>query len=114
MPKIKVESLREGMQVTEEVKNMDNMLLIPTGCVITERHVNLLNAWGIAEVQVKSLGEADEPADPLQRLPAEVVAKLTEETKQIFWEAADKNPIQAETFNLALRRKARMKRGTQG
>jgi hypothetical protein len=102
-----VESLREGMQVTEEVKNMDNMLLIPAGCIVTERHINLLNAWGIAEIRVESLGETDEASDVLQRLPANVLAKLTDELKLIFLEPVDKHPIQAEVFNLVLRRKAR-------
>ncbi|HYG35639.1 MAG TPA: hypothetical protein VEC99_12685 [Clostridia bacterium] len=110
MPKVKIESLREGMVVAADVKNMDNMLLLPSGCVITEKHIHILSAWGITEVQVQDCGDTEAAEDILKRLPPEVLNKLTNELQRIFWEPIDKNPIQAETFNLALRRKARQTR----
>jgi hypothetical protein len=106
MPKIKLESLREGMVVTTDVKNMDNMLLIPAGGVLTERHINILQAWGILEVQVEAAGEAEDSSDPVQTLTPEAREKLIQDLKSIFWEPIDKNPVQAEAFALALRRQA--------
>ena len=112
MPKIKVEQLQEGMVVTAEVKNMDNMLLLPVGCTLTEKHISKLLAWGIAEVNVEHAGAAAEPADPLAKLPPEVLARLTEQVKQQFWELDLNQSVQAAIFNLALRRRAR--KGTHG
>jgi len=99
--------VREGMVVTAEVKNMDNMLLIPTGCVLTEKHIGILNAWGIAEVQVESGGAAEESGDILQQMPAETLDQIRSELTGIFWDPIDKSTVQAETFDLVLRRKAR-------
>ena len=99
--------MREGMVVTEEVKNMDNMLLIPAGCVLTEKHINILNAWGIAEVQVEPGDAADDADDMLRQVPAEILEQTRSELAAIFWEASDKSPVQAHTFDLALRRKTR-------
>jgi hypothetical protein len=107
MPTIKLESLREGMITAAEVKNMDNMLLIPANTALTERHINVLNAWGITEIQVQACADAEEAVDILQRLPKEVLDRLTNELKAVFWSPAEKNPVELEVFMLALRRKAR-------
>ncbi|MEI6786294.1 MAG: hypothetical protein WCQ21_35895 [Verrucomicrobiota bacterium] len=107
MPKVKIASVREGMVVTADVKNMDTMLLIPAGCVLTEKHINILNAWGIAEVQVESGGTAEVSGDILEQLPAETLAQVRKDLTAIFWDPIDKGAVQAETFDLVLRRKAR-------
>jgi hypothetical protein len=111
MPKIKTESLQEGMVVTTDVKNMDNMLLIPAGCALTEKHINILNAWGIPEIQVQSSDSAEDSKDILQKLSPATLAKMTAELHAIFWEPIDKNPIQREVFDFVLRRAARHELG---
>ena len=107
MPNVKVASVREGMVVTADVKNMDNMLLIPAGCVLTEKHIDIFNAWGITEVQVESGGEAEDTGDILQQLPAEALEQLRNELAGVFWDPIDKSAIQAEMFDLVLHRKAK-------
>lgn len=114
MPKIKIESLREGMVVAADVKNMDSMLLLPAGCEISAKHVDILGAWGIAEIEVEASEDVEEPQDILQTLAPEVVEQLTKELQVIFWEPADANPVQAETFKLALRRKASQRKPAAG
>ena len=106
MPRVKIASVREGMVVTADVKNMDNMLLIPAGCALNEKHVNILNAWGIAEVQVESGGTAEVSGDILEQLPPETLEQTRRDLAGIFWDPIDKCSVQAETFDLALRRKA--------
>jgi hypothetical protein len=95
------------MVVTADVKNMDNMLLIPAGCVLTEKHIDIFNAWGITEVQVESGGNAEDSGDILQQLPPETLEQLRKELAGIFWDPVDKSPVQAEMFDLLLRRKAK-------
>ena len=111
MPKVKTESLQEGMVVTTDVKNMDNMLLIPAGCALTEKHINILNAWGIPEIQVQSSDNSEDSKDILQKLPPATLTKITRELHAVFWEPVDKNPIQREVFDLVLRRAARQALG---
>ena len=107
MPKVKTELLQPGMVVAADVKNMDNMLLMPAGCELTDKHIHILNAWGIAEIQVQACDGADESGDILQKLAPEVRQRLTAELEAIFWEPIDINPVQREIFELVLRRKAR-------
>jgi hypothetical protein len=95
------------MIVTVDVRNLDNMLLIPAGCALTGRQIDILRAWGIAEIQVEACGDSEDLADPLQQLRPETLAQLTGDLKAAFWEPADVSPVQQEVFNLVLRRRAK-------
>ena len=104
--RIKTELLVEGMVVMTDVKNMDDMLLIPAGCTLTERQIGILQAWGVEEIDVQhSQSIAD--ADPLASLPPEVIARMTEEVKSRFWQPDDSNPVFTEICKLMVRRRAR-------
>jgi hypothetical protein len=107
MPNVKVDSLQKGMVVTAEVKNIDNMLLIPASCALTEKDIQVLNAWGIAEVQVQSCDGVEDSRDILQSLSPERLQQFTDELKSIFWDPIDNHSAQQEVFGLVLRRKAR-------
>ena len=107
MPKVKLDVLQEGMVVTADVKNLDDMLLIPAGCPLTEKHIDILRAWGIPEVQVDSAGETAETVDPLQLLSPEGLASLEAEVRQRFWKFDETSPVQREMLRLVLRRQAR-------
>jgi hypothetical protein len=107
MPKLKTELLKEGMVVASDVKNMDNMLLLPAGCTLTEKHIDILQSWGVTEINIKAAEGVDEPADPLTRLTPEELQRLTEETRALFFQPDEANPLQKGLFQLILRRRAR-------
>ena len=110
MPKIKIEQVKEGMVVGSDVKNVDSMLLVPAGCTLTERQINILNAWGVTELEVL-VAEGCEAADPLANLPAEELERLTAEVKARFWKVDEKNPVFMEVFKLALQRRVQTNAG---
>lgn len=107
MPKLKIERLREGMVVAVDVQNMDQMLLLPAGCVLAEKHIGILEAWGVTDVEVVSVDGLVDSGDPLAKLPPEEVARLTAETKALFWQLDETSQVQMEIFQLILRRTAR-------
>lgn len=104
MPRIKLDSVVEGMTVAADVKNMDDMLLIPAGCILTARHINILRTWGISEIQTE--GEEQE-ATTLITIAPEILAKLEAELQKLFWQYDPGSSVQREIFQLALRRRAR-------
>lgn len=113
MPRIKTELLEEGMVVSSDVKNIDNMLLIPSGCTLTARQISILQAWGVNEIEVEASRNGDGGnTDVLAKLPPEVLAKLTEELKASYWKVDEADPAFTEIFNIMLRRRAR--RGGKG
>jgi hypothetical protein len=105
MPRVKTELLQAGMLVASDVKNIDNMLLIPAGAELTERHIGILQAWGVTDVEVQASAGAED-ADPLAKLPPEVVARLTAEIKGRFWQADESDPVYLEVVKLILQRRA--------
>jgi len=105
MPRVKTESLQEGMVVSADVKNIDNMLLIPSGCTLTARQIGILQAWGVTDIDVKASGDA-ENLDALAAMPADALERLTAEVRAGFWKADDADPVFAELFKVILRRRA--------
>jgi hypothetical protein len=96
------------MVVTSDVKNMDNMLLIPAGATLSQKQIDILQAWGVTEIQVEAAGELDNAnADPLAQLPPDVASRLTAEVKSLFWKLDEADPVHLEIFRLVLQRKAR-------
>jgi len=93
------------MVVSSDVKNLDNMLLIPSGCKLTARQIGILQAWGVPQIDVATT-ESTEETDQLTKMPPEVLEKLTQEVRATFWKADDADPVFAEVFKLMLRRRA--------
>ena len=107
MAKVKIDRLQPGMIVGTGVKNMDGMLLMPSGCELSERHIRILQTWGIPEISVQSEDgdavAATAPVAVLSKAPLELVRKL----KARFWQFEENNPVQQEILRLLLRRKSK-------
>jgi len=95
------------MVVAGDVKNIDGMLLVPAGCTLTERQIGILQAWGVAEVEVAASTETTRQHDPLARLPLAKLAQLTAELQARFWQPDATGPVPEEIFRLMLVRQAR-------
>jgi hypothetical protein len=104
MPKIKIDFIQEGMVVGSDVKNIDNMLLVPAGSALTERQINILKAWGVIEVEVIA---RETGSSPLAKLPSEELDRLLTEVRERFWEVDETNPVFMEIFKLVLHRHVR-------
>ena len=107
------------MIVARDVKNIDGMLLVPSGCELSERQIDILQAWGVAELEVEAGGEMAQAHDPLAQLPPETLARvlqtirhdigarLTAELRGRYWKPDEFGPVPAEIFKLLLLRQAR-------
>src|SRR5580693_557824 len=95
------------MVVARDIKNIDGMLLAPSGCELSERQINILQAWGVTEVEVEAGEEMAKSHDPLAQLPPETLVKITTELRGRFWKPDEFGPVPAAIFNLMLLRQAR-------
>ena len=95
------------MVVARDVKNIDGMLLVPSGCELSERQIGILQAWGVVELEVEASEEQAKAHDPLAQLPPEALAKLTADLRARFWKPDEFGPVPAEIFKLMLLRQAR-------
>src|ERR1039458_4751191 len=94
------------MVVARDVKNIDGTLLVPSGCELSERQINILQAWGVVEVEVEAGEELAKAHDPLAQLPPETLARITAELRARYWAPDGFGPVPAEIFQLILLRQA--------
>ncbi len=95
------------MVIARDVKNIDGMLLLQSGCELSERHIDILLTWGVAEVEIEASAEMAQSHDPLAQLPPELLAQLTTDLKARFWKPDEFGPVPAEIFKIMLLRQAR-------
>jgi hypothetical protein len=104
--RLKSEALQPGMVVARDVKNIDGMLLAPSGCQLTERQVTILQAWGVVEVEVEAGEQLAKAHDPLAQLPPETLARITADLRARYWLPDEFGPAPAEIFKIMLLRQA--------
>ena len=67
MSYIAVDNLKHGMIVEQDVRDINNRLLLSKGQEITEKHLRVLKIWGVAEVSVVATADPqpveDKPTD---------------------------------------------------
>lgn len=52
MAKIKVHELEAGMELASDVHDPNGRFLIGEGCVLSEKHLKALQAWGVLSVDI--------------------------------------------------------------
>jgi hypothetical protein len=104
MAKLKIDNLQQGMVVAADIKNLDDMLLFPAGCELSERHIRMLRTWGINEILVETPENDAALSEPfLIELSADEINAM----KSRYWCWDEQNPAQQEIFRLMVRRKTR-------
>ena len=101
MQKLRLENLKEGMITAAEVKNLDDMLLLPAGCQLTSRHIKILRSWGVPEVVVESAGEeADPDRAALANIDPVFAEKIQDRIRSRFREWNADHPFHQELLRL--------------
>ena len=66
MALVKIDKIQQGMVVSEDVRDINERLLLSKGVEIGDQHIRILKMWGVFEIQVDAAGpmEAQEEASP--------------------------------------------------
>ena len=107
MAKVKVESLEPGMIAGADVKNLDGMLLMPTGCELSERHIRILKTWGIAEITVQTDDQDEDKPESRRTVPVAASPARVRALKARFYQFEEANPVHQEILRLLLRRQTK-------
>ncbi len=94
---VSIVELKEGMIISQPVKNRFGQMIIAPDQKIEAKHLNILKIWGIHSVSVE--GESDKEYDPLldeeKRNEAEKILQ-----KRFYW--SPENPFENELYEIAL------------
>lgn len=99
---VSTDMLKEGMEVETPIKNLQGQLLFGIGHVLLEKHINMMQAWGIPEADVKI--EEDEDDEEAQRRQ-ELFDKTEAEFKPLFKRSDAEHPVVQELLRFLTEQK---------
>jgi len=99
--KIKVNQLEVGMTITADVSDPNGRFLLGEGCVLEEKHIKALHAWGVISVEIS--GDEMPDNQPCTKLSPEVCDALAEQIKARFIHNDLDNPFIKELVSESVR-----------
>ncbi len=103
---LNINDIEEGMELAEDIVNLNGRILLKAGFIITERHIQALRAWGIAEANIRGVerDNLDEPS--LEAVDPEEIARIDQDLTYLFRKMDLEDPIVAELYRLVRKREA--------
>lgn len=77
-----MDKLEAGLEVAEDVFNVNGMLLLGKGTMLTDRHIRILKTWGVDSVRI----EGDTLIDPGPEIviPPEFITEAEKKVQNRF------------------------------
>jgi len=81
---LNINDLKEGMTLAADVKNKHGNIMIRQGMTLSEKHIMLLKAWGIAEADVDGFNREQLHEDEMKTVSPEVIEVIEKELHEFF------------------------------
>lgn len=105
---VPMDKLRAGMEVAADVNNLNGVLMVARGTVLTERHLRILKMWGIESIEIAG-GEDGPPPDRTEsEYPTELLRVAESRVDQRLKHVVVNNKTLAKIRHLAILRTARL------
>jgi len=96
---LNINDLKEGMTLAADVKNKHGNIMIKQGMSLTERHIMLLKAWGIAEADVEGFNRDQLHQEEMKTVSPEVIEAIEKELSD-FFPSLEGNEIMSEIYRI--------------
>ena len=103
---LSVDELKADMLVAQDVLNKHGKLMLGKGSKLTKKNIMLFKAWGVIEVDVKGVDQAQVDQEEIKTLSDENIASIEEELKELFPNLQD-NPLMNEIARIVKKFKIR-------
>ncbi len=103
---LNINDLKPGMVLADDVTNKHDNVLLGKGNQLNEKHIGVLKAWGVTEVNVEGVDREQVDREEAEGLPPEAVASVEQELKGSFPDFED-NPLMQEIYRVV--KKLKMK-----
>ena len=111
MGQISLADARAGMVVRADVLAAEGRLLLEAGTGLTESHLRVLSMWGVAQVDVEGVSQADLAERAVAELGPAGRAVVDRRVQALFRHNPPGDPIIDELIQLATMRLVRLARG---
>ena len=81
---LNINDLKEGMTLAADVKNKHGNIMIRQGMTLSEKHIMLLKAWGIAEADVEGFNRDQLHEEEMKTVSPEVIEVIEKELREFF------------------------------
>ena len=100
MGRVSVDSLAPGMVLAQDAYTFKRQLLLRAGTALTERHIETIQAWGVAEVDIEGHTEATLADLDAQLAAAPTLAEASAALDARFGALKD-DPLMSEILRIA-------------
>lgn len=77
-----IDKLEPGVEVAEDVFNINGMLLLGKGTFLTDRHIRILKTWGVDSVRI--VGDNPLDQEPEMVIPPEFIIEAEKKVQRRF------------------------------
>lgn len=109
MGTINIGDVQADMILAKDVANINGQLLVPKGIKISEKHLTLLQAWGIIEVEIEGVSREDIASQATAQIDPLILAETETLMADIFQHTNRDYPPVKELFDQCVLRTARIK-----
>ncbi len=84
MTTLRLEKLKEGMLLEQDVKDFQGRTLLTKGTQLTSRSIKNLKAWGVTEAHISEDASNSGNGNPTLEIDPEVLSSAKKEMKELF------------------------------
>ena len=101
MGRISIDRLKAGMVLDEDAISGGNTLLA-AGAQLSAKHIDILRSWGILDIEIQDVSNADISAGEMKNLDSKQVALIKEQLQPLFKLNDMDDPFIAELYRVSL------------
>ena len=103
MALVAVDHLKEGMVLENDLVAFNGRFLLPSGASLTEKHIQTMKIWGVAEVAVTEDKDEDLPDENSSLISPEIFARGEDLIAPLFLTKPEESPMK-EIYGIGLDR----------
>jgi hypothetical protein len=113
MRKVRLEQLRPGMRLAQDVVNFSGQVLLYKGNPLQPRDIKNFKAWGIIEIAVESSPMRSSNSLNNNRVDTNLLVEAQNEISKLFRHSNLSHPVIAELMRLSTLNKLKQKPGME-
>ena len=95
-----IQHLRAGMELAEDIVSFTGATLLKKGAVLTERHLNAFEMWGITEADIKGVEVENTEERNSHDIHPEISQNIVSELDRLFQKTDLNDPVTAELYRI--------------
>ena len=113
MHKVRLEQLRSGMRLAQDVVNFSGQVLLYKGNPLQPKDIKNFKAWGIVEIVVESSPLNSSNSLDNNRIDAKLLAETQNEISSLFQHSNISHPVISELMRLSTLNRLKQKPGME-